>query len=408
LCGACLAASISPLSAELARRLIHSGAAPAEVEAALFQAVQRGISLTQAVHELYPGLVDLLERALDRSDFPAIHTVRPLAEVVRALPVGMCERLLALPVHRDPRGSRIDVASVDVLDGHVSDEFAFHLGVPIRVLRAPFAELLVALEGLHASGIFLPGLSKILNHPSPRVPVPPAAPTPVHQPSEPPLALVKKTRAPYSWSPDAPAVSFILPESSAPPSLPENFEDPGQEPVLSLRRSKPFSMPAPEPAGPPWTLEFEAAVFALESAESPEQVVSGLCEGLHPVRALVFAVRSATFDVRGGSSALGAPAELREISVPAGNGSLLDVATRMGFYLGPFAQLAALTSLDGKWAAKTGSDCYARTVNVSQRPSLIVLMAGFSESTEATRRVDVLARSAGSALERIVRLRKRS
>jgi len=46
-------------------------------------------------------------------------------------------------------------------------------------------------------------------------------------------------------------------------------------------------------------------------------------------------------------------------------------------------------------------------VNVSERPSLILLMAGFSESAEATRRADVLARSAGSALERIVRSRKK-
>lgn len=397
------------MSAELARRLIHSGAAPAEVDAALFQAVQRGISLTQAVNELYPALVELLERALDRSDFPAIHSVRPLPDVVRALPAGMCERLLALPVHRDPRSSRIDVASVDVLDGHVLTEFAFHLGVPIRVLRAPFAELLAALKGLRAAGIFLPGLSKILNDSMNEAAVEPAAPAPIRLPSEPALSLVKKSRAPHSWSPDAPAVSFILPASSAPPPPSyENHEDAGQEPVLSLRRSKPFSVPAPEPVGPPWALEFEAAVSALEGAESPEQVVSGLCEGLRPVRALVFAVRGATFDVRGGSPALGTPAELREISVPAGNGSLLDTTTRVGFYLGPFAQLAALTSLEGKWAAKVGSDCYARAVNVSQRPSLIVLMAGFNESTEATRRLDVLARSAGSALERIVRLRKRT
>ena len=72
-----------------------------------------------------------------------------------------------------------------------------------------------------------------------------------------------------------------------------------------------------------------------------------------------------------------------------------------------FAQLSALTSLEGKWSAHVGSDCYARAVNVSERPSLIVLMAGFSESTEATRRADVLSRAAATALERIVRSRKR-
>ncbi|HEY3256094.1 MAG TPA: hypothetical protein VGJ91_19175 [Polyangiaceae bacterium] len=372
------------------------------MEAALFDAVNRGVSLTQAVNELYPELVELLERALDRSEFPAIHTVRPLPDLVRTLPLGMCERLLSLPVHRDARSDRVDVASVDALDGHVANEFAFHLGVPVRVLRAPFAEVVTALEGLHASGIFLPGLSKILagRRSAPAVPSEPA-PARLEHPSERPLPLIKRSLAPNpAWTPDAPAFSIVQPPAF-------EGDEALSEPVLSLGRPKPFAPAELEPAGPPWALEFEAAVRALDEADTPERVVTSLCDGLHPVRALVFAVRSASFDVRGGSPGLGPPAELRAISVPSGNGSLLDAATRVGFYLGPFAQLAALTALDGKWSAHAGSDCYARTVNVSERPSLIVLMAGFSESTEATRRADVLSRAAGSALERIVRLRKR-
>jgi hypothetical protein len=376
---------------------------PAQVETALFTAVNRGVSLTQAVNELYPELVELLERALDRSDFTAIHTVRPLPDLVRMLPPGMCERLLSLPVHRDARSDRVDVASVDVLDGHVANEFAFHLGVPVRVLRAPFAELVAALESLHASGIFLPGLSKVLARRS-WLPAEVAEATSQHPGgrSEPALPLVRKSLAPNPvWVPDAPALSIIEPVGF-------EGDDALSEPVLSLGRPKPFVPAEFEPAGPPWALEFEAAVQALSSADTPERVVSSLCEGLEPVRALVFAVRNASFDVRGGSPALGSPADLRAISVPAGNGSLLDAATRVGFYLGPFSQLGALTSLEGKWSAQAGSDCYARAVNVSERPSLIVLMAGFSESTEATRRADVLSRAAGAALERIVRLRKRS
>ena len=391
------------MSAELARRLIHSGALPAQVEAALFDAVTREVSLTQAVNELYPDLVELLERALDRSDFPAIHTVRPLADLVRALPSGMCERLLSVPVHRDARSERVDVASVDALDGHVETEFAFHLGVPVRVLRAPFAEVVLAFEGLHASGIFLPGLSKIQAANRSRAPGEPLEPASqrLEQRSEPALPLIRKSLAPNPpWVADVPAFSIIEPPA------PE-ADDALNEPVLSLGRPKPFAPAEFEPAGPPWALEFEAAVQALDVADTPERVVSSLCEGLSPVRALVFAVRGVSFDVRGGHAGLGSPAELRTISVPAGSGSLLDAATRVGFYLGPFAPLSGLTSLESKWSAPLGSDCYARTVNVSERPSLIVLMTGFSESTEATRRADVLARAAGSALERIVRLRKR-
>ncbi|MEO8904194.1 MAG: hypothetical protein ABI488_17710 [Polyangiaceae bacterium] len=344
------------MSAELARRLIHSGAAPARVEAALFAAVKRGVSLSQTVNDLYPELGELLERSLDRADFPAVHTVRPLTDVVRSLPHGMCERLLALPIHRDPYGDRIDVASVDVLDGHVASEFAFHLRAPIRILRASFAEVTNALQRLQAAGIFLPELSD----------------------------------------------GDILQSAE----LERLDTDLGGEPVLSLGRPKPFLPAAPELAGPPWAVEFEAVIAALDSADSPEQVVARVCEGLSPVRALVFAVRNTSFEVRGGSPALGNAAELRALRVPSGNGSLLDATARVGFYFGPLAQLAALTELEGRWGVPLGSDCYARAVNVSERPSLIVLMAGFSESTEATRRADVLARKAGNALERIVRARK--
>jgi hypothetical protein len=363
--------------------------------------------LTQAVNELYPDLLELLDRALDRSDFPAIHTVRALPDVVRQLPLGMCERLLALPVHRDARSDRIDVAAVDVLDAHVAKEFAFHLRVPVRVLRAPFAELVTALEGLHAAGIFLPGLSRLLSGSSgaPAAGQAPSGPSspPRALPSEPPIPLVRKSIAPARpWVGDAPAVTLVMPEP----------EDTSPEPVLSLRRAKPLTAaeraPEPELAGPPWALEFEAAVAALENASSPEQVVTGLCEGLRPLRVLVFAVRSTSFDVRGGSASLGTPSELRALSVPSGSGSLLDSAARVGYAMGQEAQLVALTQLEGKWQTAPGAECYARAVNVSERPSLILLMAGFQDSTEATRRADVLARTAGGVLEHIVRSRKKA
>jgi Type II secretion system (T2SS), protein E, N-terminal domain len=323
------------------------------VEAALFTAQSRGISLAQAVNDLHPELLELLERALDRADFPAIHRVRPLRDLTASLPVGLCERLLAVPVHREARGERIDIAAVDVLDSHVASELSFHLGAPVRVLRASFAALTAALHDLEHAGV-------------------------------------------------------VLSELKLEPEWEEAEEDPETEPVLSLIRPKPFLSSAPEAAGPPWAVELETAMAGLERAESPEEVVQGLCEGLRPVRALVFAVRNTSFDVRGGSASLGSPAMLRELRVPSGNGSLLDATARLGLYFGPLAQLGALNELEGKWAVGPGSDCYARSVNVSARPSLILLMAGFSESTEATRRADVLTKCAGGALERIVRARKKA
>jgi hypothetical protein len=370
------------------------------VEAALFEAVGRGVSLVRAVNERYPELLVLLERALDRVAVPPVHSVRPHAELIARLPAGMCERLLALPVRSDSRGESVDVASVDVLDAHVASEFAFQLGMPVRILRAPLQAIALALKGLRE-----PAAGALTEKPfsgNPAVPTGGSAPVGRSERlSERPLPLIKKSLAPNPpWTTDAPAVSFIEPARL-------EIDDPTPEPVLSLGRSKPFAGPGAELGGPPWTLEFEAAVAALDSASSPEQVVSGLCEGLGPVPALVFAVRGSSFAVRGGSAALGPAALLRTISVPSGNGNLLDAAARLGFYFGPLAQLLSLVSLRGNWGVPPGSDCYARAVNVSERASLIVLMAGFSESTEATRRADVLAQSASSALERIVRSRKR-
>ena len=382
--------------------MIHSGAPSAQVEAALFEAIKRGISLVLAVRERYPELASLLERALERVDVPALHRVRPLAELTAALPAGMCERLLALPVRRDGQTQSVDVASVDVLDPQVAREFAYQLGVPVRILRAPLEEVARVLAGLRGAGPALKASAYAAGGSRSGAPAglgPPGNRS--ERLSERPIPLIKKSLAPNPpWTTDAPAVSFIEPASL-------EIEDRSPEPVLSLGRSKPFSGTGSELGGPPWTVEFEAAVAALGSALSPEQVVLGLCEGLRPVQALVFAVRSTSFDVRGGSAVLGSAAELRAISVPSGNGNLLDAAARVGFYFGPFAQVLALVSLGCKWSVPPGSDCYARVVNVSERPSLIVLMAGFSESNEATRRADVLARSASSALERIVRSRKR-
>ncbi|HEX2672818.1 MAG TPA: hypothetical protein VHM25_18165, partial [Polyangiaceae bacterium] len=249
-----------------------------------------------------------------------------------------------------------------------------------------------------------PGLSKIIagrSSEKTKAAEPPTTAPPQLR-SDPALPLARKSLAPTAaWVADAPAFSIIEPP-------PAEADEALNEPVLSLGRPKPFAPAEFEPVGPPWTLEFEVAVQALDAADTPERVVSGLCEGLAPVRALVFAVRGSSFDVRGGSPGMGTPAELRTISVPAASGSLLDTTTRVGFYLGPFVPIAALSSLDGKWSAAPGSDCYARAVNVSERPSLVVLMCGFSESTEATRRADVLSRAAGSALTRIVRMRKQS
>ena len=52
-------------------------------------------------------------------------------------------------------------------------------------------------------------------------------------------------------------------------------------------------------------------------------------------------------------------------------------------------------------------EVYVTVVSVSDRPSLVWLLAGFEQSLDLTRRADEIALVAGRALGRILRERKR-
>ena len=53
------------------------------------------------------------------------------------------------------------------------------------------------------------------------------------------------------------------------------------------------------------------------------------------------------------------------------------------------------------------NEIYVTVVSVSDRPSLVWLIAGFEQSRDLTRRADEIALVAGRALARILRDRKR-
>ena len=55
-------------------------------------------------------------------DAPYMRHVAPVMALVQHLPPGLCERLLALPVRRDPRTGTVDVAVVDARDPHPVEE----------------------------------------------------------------------------------------------------------------------------------------------------------------------------------------------------------------------------------------------------------------------------------------------
>lgn len=361
------------MSAELAKLLLRGGVPPVEVERLLSVAVSRRTNLPSALAADRPELLELIDRELGRAEVPSLEIVRPEANLVAALPDGLCELLGALPVRQDPRSGRVDVAVLDPLDPHVARELEFHLDAPVRLFRARFDAFDAALRQVRAGSL---------------------------RPSGPPLPLVRRTSR---TGPEASARAHEAPSESL---LPVAARD-DDEPVLSLTRSKPRNTaPIPAPPAPP---ALDQSLAELAKARNPDEVVTELVAGLSPAPAIVLAVRGQAYEGRAGSALLDAQG-VRRIRLPAGVPSVAETAVRQGFYLGTLP----LTTVHGGMREVLGLDAdgevYVTQVTVSNRPSLVVLIAlvkSLGPSTAASRKVDELCRAAGLALESIVVSKKR-
>jgi hypothetical protein len=332
------------VSVEVVRLLLRAGASEPEVEDALGRAVALGQTLAKWVSDAEPELEQRLERELERVEVPSLELVRAETEQLALLPPELAERLGVVPVRKDARSGRVDVAALDPLDAHVVTELEFHLGAKVRVLRADPAAITAALGGT----------------------------TPPRSPSAPPIPLVRK----------------VVPDD---------------EPVLQLARPK-----APRAAVPPGPLlPLGLAKAAFEQARTPDEVVTALVEGLAPARTLVLAVRATSYVGRGGSAAFEREA-VRRVQIVNSSPSVVQTAASAGFYLGvlphtpPHAELRAFfgESDDEVYVVSVSASGHPTLVVVCEPSAL-------GASLESTRRIDALAAVAGQALERIVLRRKR-
>jgi hypothetical protein len=140
------------MSIDLGRRLIASGAAPRDkVQAALFLSVVRGIPFTRALVDRGAITERELDEELSRYAGLALRHVAGAPDLVAKLPRAMCRRLCALPTRIDLFTGTVDVAAADPLDPHLEAEFSFHLGAPVRVLRAPTAAVEEAIRRIELS-----------------------------------------------------------------------------------------------------------------------------------------------------------------------------------------------------------------------------------------------------------------
>src|SRR3984957_5056448 len=138
------------MSFALARSLLLADAVtPDALAQALLVCATRGTSLVRALLATRAIDAPRLEQQLERGDAPTMRHVAPVMALVQQLPPGLCERLLALPVRRDPRTGTIDVAVVDARDAHPVEEIAYWLRAPVRMVRTSLAAMDAALRKIH-------------------------------------------------------------------------------------------------------------------------------------------------------------------------------------------------------------------------------------------------------------------
>lgn len=500
--------------------LLEEAASETGIAEALFASVTGGVPLVQALTEARAVSPEVLARYLARSEAPYLRQVVPLAELVDRLPPGLCARLLALPIRRDAITGTVDVVVADAGDPHPGSEIAFHLGAPVRLVRASPAAIEEALRRLrsrslppasHAEprdderiydsrpraapaseptsfrGGTLPPPAPSLKHGMPdpaaldaltsealrpsRLPVserqahvvpaattgPGPAPrrgardtppwgTPVHNAqthdmasehpqsglgSEIPIPLTRRTFTAVSGGTQRPP-PLVDPAGSPlgegipvdPGQLRQIVEvnermrsaDPGRAPG-GVPMATPSFIPGPPPL--PGGGSFAAyapqipfadiggILAALRAAGSRDEVLELVLTGGRMV-----ATKVALFVVkRGGYLGWACTPEfadrsaLQAILVPIESASIFDEAVRDGLYLGPLrhddVHAALLYIMRG-----ASRDVAAVPIRVSGKTAVVVVADELGDTMLATRRLEELARAAGDAFARIVRMRR--
>ncbi len=301
----------------LARSLLLADAVtPEALSQALLVAATRGTTLVRAL--LATRAIDAmrLEQQLERGEAPTMRHVAPVMSLVENLPPGLCDRLLALPVRRDPRTGTVDVAVVDARDPHPVEEIAYWLRAPVRMVRTSLAAMDAALRRMHEKPE--PGPRSL----SPPIWVPPgreridvtktpaygspaatpeviaraqaAAPEPFEEEEEAEEEEAERTEV-HDFGLAGPNIPFALTRLSL-PAIPVEMLQPAEErgsvppdlphepielrrrsePVLDLRRRKSI-VPSPPPMPfPPVGPTLDAIRAAADRDAILEQVVAGV------------------------------------------------------------------------------------------------------------------------------------
>jgi hypothetical protein len=365
-----------------------------------------------------------LEQQLERGDAPYMRHVAPVMALVQHLPPGLCERLLALPVRRDPRTGTIDVAVVDSRDPHPVEEVAHWLSAPVRMVRTSMTSMDAALRRIHAkpehgmrtlaAPIWVPSaeprqdLSKTPAYGSPMFdearlvdPMDDSSPTdvidfPVTDPNI-PFALTRKSLAPIS------VAALTEPVIERPPRH-------DTEPVLDLKRRKGTTSPiAPNAPSAPFA-EVTTILEAIRDANDRDSILELLVVGTRTVarKVAVLAVRRDALVGWTCSPELGDRAALRATRVsPEMSDLFTAVLAADTARLIRIPKDAAHAPLLSAMNAAPLAEVALVSVRVEGKAVALVLADELGDTLIATRRMEELARVAGEAFGRLLRERRK-
>jgi hypothetical protein len=450
----------------LARSLLLADAVtPTALAEALFLSATRGTSLVRTL--LAARAIDTLrlEQMLERGEAPYMRHIAPVASLVEQLPPGLCDRLLAMPVRRDPRTGTVDVAVVDARDPHPAEEIGYWLKAPVRMVRTSIASMESALLRLGdridadpdpgmrslAPPIWAPPVTPLPSHLT-RTPMYGTPAAPARRPSEPPpedpdlaIPLTRRNAGtpPVAQVPPE-ALSFATtPVEIGPPAIERPARRRESDPVLDLRRRKPvlpqlppldplygpastvrgpFAPVAPLPAEappppvrppslPPPAAEPVSVADQMRGARDRDQILDLLVAGTRSFarRAVVLAVRRDALVGWTGSAEIADRAALRAVRLPNASATVFHRSLELeGARLARIPSDVAHGPLLGVMRSPPTSeqDVVVASILAEGRPVALVLADGLGDPAAAIERLDVLARAAGDALGRLLRDRR--
>lgn len=397
---------------ELARALLNAEVVtPVPLARALFAVATEGVPLTRALIAL--GVVNeaRLEDELARVDVPTIQQVVPVPELLDLLPAGLCSRLLALPIRRDPRTGTVDVAVVDARDPHAANEIGFFLQAPVRVVRTTLRVLEAALDHgsgpSHAKAEALAPPMGTQNKRARTLEIQPSSiPPPPHPSVEMAIPLLKRNTLPrIDIEEEAPlTVEDDIVLELRPPRLPntDGYRDAGQF-------TSPARMPSVAPPQHAAAVSFpdsSSVLAALRSATSRDEILASLLLGVRSVarKGGLLVAKKDQFVGWMCNAEFGEIGAFRFVSISASAPSIFSTAAAGRTYLGPVYRdrvTAPLLDVMGS----TSRDVAITPVRVLGKTAVLVVADELVDTMFGTKSMEELARAAGDALARVVRRR---